>query len=125
MLFNEFDAEQAGADPISAPEGVESNYIFKVPLSIPNTNAAPKQIVAAVKGAGPLTVQVYVEAEAEPEEFLNQPPPAADRVWVLAEEIVIAAGLITFSTNAPIPGNCYARISAGEGAGKKLLLGFI
>lgn len=125
MLFNELSAEQAGVDPISAPTGVEKNSGFKVPPSIPNTNAAPKQFVAAAKGGGPLTVQLYAESEAEPEEFLNKPPAAADRVWYFVEEISIAAGVVSFSTQAPIPGNYYARITAGDGAGKKLLLGVI
>jgi hypothetical protein len=126
MLFHRVPAEAAGVDPVAAPATVNDAQVVKIPASIPNSGQAPQRIYVAAEGpAAAVTVELFVECEKKPEDFLNGRPPQADRVWRLVETIVGVAGEAVAGTHIPMPGNYYARVTAGNGAGVVLLLGVV
>lgn len=128
MLFQTFGATAATPDPVANPGDVPEANILRIPESLPNTNAPPVHfLITAEDETAALTVDLYVEIEESPEEFLpqNQKPAAADRKWRFVETIVGAAGQAVYSLARPAPGNYVVRVTAGAGAGVVGRLGII
>lgn len=126
MQFSRIPADAVSPNPITAAADILARNVIKAPLSIPNTNAPPHHFVLAAEDeSAAITVRLFVESEKEPEPFLNGTPANADRVWRFVEQLDGAAGEAVFSQVPVAPGNYYAQITGGAGAGNVALIGVI
>lgn len=125
MLFHRIPIDALTVDPIATPASVPRTHVWETPRTVAPSSDSPVQFVLTTGGgatpAGAPVIEIYAEIEvSEVPTMSGEYSDMSNRKWTLIESITVTTGEVVYSTERPLPGKTYFRVTTNATVGGKL-----